>query len=147
MKYIDLDSCIIQDDKIICDYKKPKFEQDPTIIGRGDVVKYTADSREEFRVEAPPYTAHDIGISIPFGPAPGAPSLEISTGIAFPFTIFPIPSKVVDRMGQSWIPLPFQAGPEDKFQGLPDISAESPSELATEVVNPKKYEAYPYEKE
>jgi hypothetical protein len=135
MKYIDLDSCEVVGEKIVCDYKKPALEQDPTtVIGLGKVTK----KDDEFVVEAPPYTAHDVGISIPLGPLPGAPSVEFAIGVGFPFTIFPIPTRWVDRMGQSWLPSPLSGGEEDKFQGIPDVKAVQPDELVRDVTYPKR---------
>ena len=130
MRFIDLDSCKVEFDKLICDIDKAKFKQDVEITGRGTLV---TEDKKEFEVEAPPYTAQDIGISVPIGPLPGAPSISATVGVGFPYTIFPIPTRLVDRMGQSWSPMPIQAGPEDKWQGLPDVRLLTPEEFVKEI--------------
>lgn len=124
MKLVDLDSCVVENDKLVCNLKKPKFNQDGETIlaGRANIT----GNDEEFKVEAAPYIDASIGVSLPT--FPGGPSITFDVGPSFPWTIFPIPSRWVDRAGQSWLPLPFEGGPEDKFQGIPPVKYVPPEE-------------------
>jgi hypothetical protein len=53
-------------------------------------------------VEAVPYITGDVGVSIPMGPLPGAPSIEFSAGPDFPLTIFPIPYHILNFLSDPW---------------------------------------------
>lgn len=134
MKLIDLDSCYVENDKIICDLKKPKFQQngEHIIAGRSNI----ASSDDNFMVEAAPYADGAVGISLPT--FPGGPYINFDVGASFPWTIFPIPTKVVDRIGQAWIPSPIKGGPEDEFQGLPRLKVEKPDEFIKNITIEKE---------
>jgi hypothetical protein len=133
---VNLESCRVKDHKITCELDD-QFYQDATISGRGIVKKRGVISGdEEFEVEAPPYQSNSVGISIPLGPAPGAPSVEFETGLDFPITIFPIPTRVADRLGQAWMPSPLSGGKEDDY--LPwiiPVRIVTPNEVADQLMD------------
>jgi hypothetical protein len=115
---VDLSTCKVKKDKVECDLA------DKTIIaGRSE------GRIDDFFLFALPYVGGSVGVGIPI--FPGGPTIDLSGDLDFPFTIFPLPKKVIDRLGNAWLPVLFPQGKEDDYQTLP-----TPEEL---IDNTAKY--------
>lgn len=83
-----------QERPILEEEKKTRLRE---ILSRGYGIK---EDDVETLIEAVPYLGGDVGISFPLGP--GVPSLNVGISNDFPYTIFPLPSPILNRLSDPW---------------------------------------------
>lgn len=92
--------------KPIYPYQPHQYHQETLEVGtRDEVTKIDPKTGDEdILVESVPYNSFDVGLSFPLSPLPMSPSINLSLGQDWPFTVLPLPRKVIRDISGPWLP-------------------------------------------